>query len=492
MADIGNDISALRDRLQRAGQQHVLRFWDQLGADDRAALRAQIEQVALDRLPQLIDRYVRTKPTPDPHEFDRLEPAPYYPRDAADPEKPWDPEAARKAGLALLAAGRVAAVTVAGGQGTRLGYDGPKGCFPGGAVSQKPLFQMFAESLAAAGRVARQLGGPAIPWAIMTSPLNDAPTQAFFREHAFFGLAPEDVMFFQQGTLPSLELETGRLLLAEKGRIATNPDGHGGSIDALHKSGVLARLQERGVEQISYFHVDNPLVRTIDPVFLGLHASAPDSSGLMSSKMLAKANPEEKVGVFCARDGADGKGGRIMIVEYSDLPAELARQRMPDGSLRFIAASPGIHILSAAFVERLATDPGSALPLHRAEKKVPHIDLETGELIEPQGGAPNAVKLEKFVFDALSQAEQSLILETDRTEEFAPIKNARGADSVESSRLIQTERAARWLAARGVEIPRKPGGEPDCLLELRTERVWPELAQPDPPTRIEPGAAMVI
>src|SRR5690606_20190661 len=190
------------------------------------------------------------------------------------------------------AAGKVAAFTVAGGQGTRLGYDGPKGCFPGGAVSQKPLFQMFAEGIAAAGRVARQLGGPAIPWAIMTSPLNDEPTQAFFREHDFFGLSPDDVMFFQQGTLPSLDIETGRLLLAEKGQIATNPDGHGGSIDALHKSGVLTRLQERGVEHISYFHVDNPLVRVIDPVFLGLHTTADDSSGLMSSKMLPKANPQ--------------------------------------------------------------------------------------------------------------------------------------------------------------------------------------------------------
>lgn len=473
-----SDDGGLRVRLGRAGQEHVLRFWEELPADERASLRAQIEQIDLDRLPELVDRYVRSKPAPE--SLDRLEPAPFYPRDPGDPRRPWDGAGAREAGLGLMRAGKVAAFTVAGGQGTRLGYDGPKGCFPGGAVSQKPLFQVFAEGIAAAGRVA----GRAIPWAIMTSPQNDAATRAFFEEQRFFGLAPEDVLFFQQGTLPSLDIQTGRLLLAEKGRIATNPDGHGGSMDALHKSGALGRLRERGVEQISYFHVDNPLVCTVDPVFLGLHVGAPDSSGLMSSKMLPKANPEEKVGVLCARDG------RITVVEYSDMPPELARQRDPDGSLRFIAASPGIHIISAAFVERIASDRAFALPLHRAEKKVPHIDLETGEPVEPE--TPNAVKLEKFVFDALPLAEKSIILETDRIEEFAPIKNASGVDSILSSREIQTERAARWLESQGVRVPRRPDGKPDCTLELRAERRWPELDQPDPPARIEPGASMVI
>ena len=222
----------------------------------------------------------------------------------------------------------------------------------------------------------------------------------------------------------------------------------------------------------------------IDPVFLGLHASAQDSSAEMSSKMLPKAYPEEKVGVFCRQ------GDRLVMVEYSDLPEDLAAQRGADGSLRFLAGSPAIHTLGAEFVQRIASDPDFALPPHRAEKKVSHVDLETGEVIEP--AAPNAVKLEKFVFDALPLARSSIVLETDRTEEFAPIKNATGIDSVVSSREIQTERAARWLERAGVEVPRTDDGKPDCILELRPERLWPELDQPDPPARIERGAAMVI
>ncbi|MFG0283233.1 MAG: UTP--glucose-1-phosphate uridylyltransferase [Phycisphaerales bacterium JB039] len=468
----------LRSALERIEQEHLLHFWDELTAEQRSALRAQIEAIDLQALPGLIQRFVRSRPGEE--ELESLAPAPYYPVDPARPPRQWDAGAARAAGMRLLGEGKVGALTVAGGQGTRLGFDGPKGCFPGGAVSQKPLFAVFADAIAAAGRAC----GRPVPWAIMTSPLNDAETREFFGAQSYFGLDPEQVLFFQQGTMPSLEMGSGRMLLAEKWRIATNPDGHGGSIDALHRSGVLAKLRDRGVEHISYFQVDNPLVRAIDPVFLGLHATAADSSAEMSSKMLPKAYPEEKVGVFCKR------GDRLVMVEYSDLPEELATERDERGRLRFIAGSPAIHILGAEFVHQIASDPEFALPLHRAEKKVPFVDLDTAERVEPP--VANAVKLEKFVFDALPLARASIVLETDRTEEFAPIKNATGVDSVVSSREIQTERAARWLEARGVRVPRTPEGKPDCILELRPERLWPELSQPDPPARIEPGVAMVI
>lgn len=466
-------------RLKAADQGHVLRFFDQLDADARRRLVAQAEGIDLESLPRLVDEYVRRKPAfALPAD---VAPAPYYPADPESPTRRWDRDRFRAVGEELLRAGKVAAFTVAGGQGTRLGYDGPKGCFPAGAVTGKPLFEIFAEGLLAT----RRRYGSVVPWYIMTSPLNHAATEEYFAGRDFFGLGRENVMFFRQGVMPSLDLATGRMLLAARDEIATNPDGHGGSIRALQASGALTDMRKRGVEQISYFQVDNPIVRVVDPVFLGLHASAPDSSGEMSSKMIPKAYPEEKLGVFCAA------GGRIQVIEYSDLPMDLQRERLPGGGLRFLAGSIAVHAMSVEFVTRLNTDASFSLPYHRAEKKVAFLDLESGRIVEPD--KPNAVKLERFVFDALPLCRSSIVYETDRTEEFAPIKNAEGVDSPESSARIQTARAARWLEARGVAVPRKADGEPDCTIEISplTALEPAELKAKALPA-ISPGARMVF
>jgi UDP-N-acetylglucosamine/UDP-N-acetylgalactosamine diphosphorylase len=459
---------ALVAKLARIGQSHLLNFLDRLPGPSQASLLAQIESLDLEALPVLIERYVKRKPT-----FELpagIEPAPYFPKDATSKIRPWDRGKAKAAGEALLREGKVAAFVVAGGQGSRLGYDGPKGCYPAGAITRKPLFQIFAENLLAVGR---RYGRP-VPWCIMTSPLNHAATVSFFEAHRFFGLDRGQVMFFPQGVLPSLDIKTGQVLMTSPGEIATNPDGHGGSIKALHVSGALDDLRRRGVTQLSYFQVDNPLVRPVDPVFIGLHASSDESSGEMSSKMIPKAYAEEKMGLFCKVPSKDSaQGGRIEVIEYSDLPMDLQRQTLKDGSLRFLAGSIAVHIISVEFVQRLATDPAFDLPYHRAEKKIPCIDPATGAAITPT--ANNGVKLERFVFDALPMCKRSIVLETDRVEEFAPIKNASGVDSAESSAKLQTERAARWLESVGIAVPRTPPppasptgarGEPDCILEL--------------------------
>ena len=450
-------VDALRDALEAIDQGGVLAFFDRLTPTQQQSLVEQLAGLDLTAIPVLVDEYVTTKP--EPHLPADIQPAPYYPNDPAAGFRPWDRDHFRAVGESLLRAGKVACFTVAGGQGTRLGYDGPKGCYPAGAVTGKSLFQFFAEAIAKTGRKY----GKTPPWYIMTSPLNHDATVAFFEEHGFFGLARDAVSFFPQGVMPSFDIRTGRVLLADASTLATNPDGHGGSLKALRVSGALADMRRRGVEHISYFQVDNPIVRVADPVFLGLHAAGPDSSGEMSSKMLAKAYPEEKLGMFCVADG------KLQIIEYSDLPMDLQRERLPDGRLRFLAGSPAIHILSVAFVEKVTGDPRFALPYHRAEKKVPCIDPTSGEPITPD--APNAVKLERFVFDAVPLAERSIVYEADRVEEFAPIKNAEGVDSPRSSREIQTLRAARWLEAAGVHLPwRDPAAGvqrmPDCTIEL--------------------------
>ena len=319
----------------------------------------------------------------------------------------------------------------------------------------------------------------------MTSPLNHEPTIAYFKKNAFFGLAQRDVMFFPQAMMPSMDMTTGRMLLDQKGSLALNPDGHGGSLKALAASGALDDMARRGVEHISYTQIDNPLVRVIDPVFLGLHAFAPDSSGEMSSKMVTKAGPGEKVGVLCRADG------KTAIIEYSDMPEALSTETNPDGSLRFNAGSIAIHVMSVAFVRKLNAGGRFSLPYHRAEKKVAFVD-GAGQRVEPP--KPNAVKLETFVFDALRLAERSVVLETDRVDEFAPIKNASGVDSAESCREIQTRRAARWLMAAGCRLPCKADGSLDCVLELSPLRAMDgdEVKGGKFPAAIAPGASVAL
>lgn len=445
-------LEPLRSALAAIGQDHLLAFHDRLSPDQRAALLAEIQSVDLAGIPALVREYVHKRP--GVAEGLRIEPAPCYSRQQGG----LDVRSYFERGVQLVRAGRVAAFTVAGGQGSRLGFDGPKGCFPGGSVTGKPLFACLAEWILAAQR--RWCGpGVTIPWAIMTSPQNHAATVEFFRGNAFFGLAERDVLFFPQGVMPALDLASGRMLLADHHQLALAPDGHGGSIKALKVSGALDELRRRGVEHLSYTQIDNPLVRVIDPLFIGLHAAAPDSSGEMSSKMVPKAHAAEKVGVLCLVNG------KTAVIEYSDLPQELATRTDASGRLVFNAGSIAIHMLGVEFLERLnSAGSGVAMPYHRAEKKIPHVDLATGARVEPT--TPNAVKLETFVFDALPLARASIVLETDRVEEFAPIKNATGVDSVESCRQIQTARACRWLERAGVKIPYAADGRPDCVVEL--------------------------
>ncbi len=454
------DTHALARRLRALGQDHVLNLESTLTPDRRATLWSQLASLDLAALPSLIDRYVKSKPTAAI--AGTIEPVAAYALHPSAASPAWDRPSYTSRGIDLLRSGKVAAFTVAGGQGSRLGFEGPKGCYPGGSVTGKPLFACLAEWIIAAQR--RWCApGAAIPWYIMTSPANHAATTAFFEEHRFFGLRRENVMFFPQGVAPALEIGTGRLLMASPCELSLAPDGHGGSLKALLASGAIADMRRRGIEHISYTQIDNPLVKVMDPLFLGLHAFAPDSSAEMSTKIVAKAHAHEKVGLLC-RVGRGGGEERTAVIEYSDLPAELATATNPDGSLRYNAGNIAIHIISVAFIERLFA-PGSstAMPWHRADKKIACIDPATGSRIEP--AAPNAVKLEMFVFDALPLCRQSLVLETDR-EEFAPIKNATGPDSVETCRDIQTARAARWLIASGHAVPARPDGSPDCTLEL--------------------------
>ncbi len=424
----------LRSSFEAVGQGHVLAFWSSLSEGDREALLGDLERVSVRQIPGLVELLSASQH--DGIDNTKIESAVVVPRDAVTSD-------IADRGRALLSAGKVAAFTVAGGQGTRLGFDGPKGAFEISPVRGKPMFQLFAESI----RASEVRYDTAIPWYVMTSPANDAETRAFFEARSFFGLDSDRVRFFQQGVMPAFDVD-GKMMLDQKHRVALSPDGHGGSLLAMATTGTLADMAERGIEIISYFQVDNPLVSVLDPAFIGLH----DERGSeMSSKALPKADDLERVGNFVMTDG------RMKVIEYSDFPDDLAHARSTDGSRRFDAANIAIHLLSRSFVERLTVDPAAfALPWHLAHKKVPHVDLASGQRIEPD--APNATKFEAFVFDALPLARNPIILETSRSEEFSPVKNPTGVDSVESAQRDMIRRTGRWLAAAGVNVPRD-GGE---------------------------------
>lgn len=448
----------LVQKLTAVNQQHLFQFYGQLTSAQQVAFDQQLASLDWTLIHQLVETVVK-----HPEKFalpHNVQPAPYYEHRPSDPAKKEKLCQAFARGEELLRTGKVAAFVVAGGQGTRLGWDAPKGTFPATPIKRKPLFQCFAEYLLAMGRRC----GRDIPLYVMTSPLNDAPTRAYWKEHHNFCIKAENLMFFPQDSLPAVSID-GKVLLEQKDSLALSPNGHGGSLLALFKSGAIADMARRGITQISYFQVDNPVVRCVDPLFLGLH----DLDGAqMSSKMLHKVAPKEKLGNFCLIDG------KVSIIEYSDLPDELAEQRLPNGDLRFRAGSIALHAIRRDFVEEL-NGHGFTLPYHRAEKKVPYIDPATGQTVKPHH--PNAVKMETLVFDALPLARTSIIYETDRVDDFAPIKNPEGVDSAVSSRQITSLRNALWLKAAGIAVPMKPatgahgevsvdGQIADCTLEI--------------------------
>ncbi len=441
--------STLIESFQRAGQGQVFAFFQKLDAAAQQRLLSEAAEIDLDEI-ALLNKTLVAKNAAAGVNLDGLAPAPYellpvHGGNAAE----W--AAAKAAGETALRAGRVAAFTVAGGQGTRLGYDGPKGTYPVSPVKKKTLFQVFAEKIRAAGL---RYGKP-IHWFIMTSHQNHVATETYFKENNFLGLAHTHVHFFRQGRMPAVDFN-GKILLETTSSLAMSPDGHGGSLRALDRSGALDLMQREGIDTISYFQVDNPLIRVIDPAFIGYHLLR--KSG-MSSKTVTKAYAEEKVGHFCIQNG------KTIVVEYSDLPMAYQKEIDPaSGQLRYIAGSIAIHILDREFIRRMASGgEGVALPFHRADKKIPTIDA-AGQPVKPEKA--NGIKFEMFVFDALPFAQNPLVIETLRANDFSPVKNAEGVDSPKTCREDQLRQFARWANANGAALSTDASGLPAVAFEV--------------------------
>jgi UDP-N-acetylglucosamine/UDP-N-acetylgalactosamine diphosphorylase len=441
----------LHDLLSRYRQQHLLRWWNELDPAAQARLESEIDSIPFARVTDLVERLVKHE-VPAIPPLERVRPVEVQRLPRTDGERVARRHVSER-GAEALADGEVAVVVVAGGQGTRLGFEGPKGTFPIGPVSAASLFQIHAEKILALSK----RHGRVIPFYVMTSPDNHEATQAYLAENQSFGL--EHVRLFVQGQMPAVDRQTGEILMSEKGRIALSPDGHGGTLPALAAPGpdgqpsCLDEMRERGIRTIFYFQVDNPLVQIAEPAFIGMHRQA---DAEISFKVVEKVRPEEKLGVVVEVDG------KPQVIEYSDLPAELAERREPDGSLQFWAGSIAVHIFERAFIERIVAG-GASLPFHRALKKVPYVD-KSGTVVEPS--EPNAVKFETFIFDALPLAQRWAVIETDRAVEFEPLKNATGAESPASVRQRMSDLFGTWLETAGAQVPRRPDGSVPFGIEI--------------------------
>jgi UDP-N-acetylglucosamine/UDP-N-acetylgalactosamine diphosphorylase len=419
--------------LTAANQTHVLRFWDNLDDSGRLRLINQLESIDFDLLGKLI---AGADEKPDFAAMAaRALPPPAVRIDGTGAA--WSPTDARRAGEQALASGRVGTVIVAGGQGTRLGFDSPKGMYPIGPLSGRTLFEFFADSLLALSAKY----SVRIPLYLMTSPLTHDETVAYWKRNDYLGLAAEDVIIFCQGTMPAIDAVTGKLLLASKDSLSLSPDGHGGTVRALQVSGCFDDAQNRGVDLLSYIQVDNPLVSLCDVDFIGHHLM---SGSEMTTQVVRKRYAEEKVGNVVMADGA------LRIIEYSDLPEEAAQRRDEQGGLKLWAGNIAVHMFDVPFLRRVSSSV-DALPFHRARKITPYID-DQGESIKPDSA--NSIKFERFIFDLLPAAENAFVVEADASEAFAPVKNADGAahDTPSQARSAICRLHRKWLREVGVEI----------------------------------------
>lgn len=390
--------------LNKYNQNHLLCGISSLPENTKSEYINTLHKVDYELLSRLYTQ-IKTKPAVD---IDSVEPAASTALSSLPGQKKAELE---KRGIKIIKDGKCAAVTMAGGQGTRLGYPGPKGCIDIGIG--KSLFALQSERLLSlSGRA-----GAVIPWYIMTSPENNAETISFFNANKNFGYPSDKLFFFVQGTLPMLD-KSGKILLSAPGKIAMGPDGNGGVFKALAASGALSDIENRGVGYVFFCGIDNALVKMCDPVFLGFA----EQSGLpCASKSVLKRSPEENVGVFCRIKGRPG------IIEYSELPQKLRYMLGEDGSLLYGDSNIVAHIIKTDALKKICE---SGLPYHAAFKKAPFLN-ENGEYINPD--LPNAYKFETFIFDAFSLLPDMAILRVEREKEFAPVKNSSGSDSPETA-----------------------------------------------------------
>ena len=409
MEDLEERKESIMKTLRKYSQEHLLNGFDKLEEPKQKQLLDQIESTDFELINSLYNHTKEDVKIPE----SQIAPIEYLDKDKLNGYYKDFQETGEKA----IREGKLAAVTMAGGQGTRLGHNGPKGTFDIGLDSHKSLFELLSDSLKEQGKKYDVI----IPWFIMTSKENNDATIEFFAKHRYFGREKDkNIFFFEQGELPMVDTE-GKILIGENGLIKEAADGHGGIYEALVKNGMTKKMRELGVEWIFIGGVDNCLVKMVDPLLMGIaiqkHVTA-------AGKSVVKASPQEKVGVFCR------KNGRPSVVEYTEIPEDMAKATDERGELIYGESHILCNLFNIDAVERMGSKP---LPYHTAFKKATYID-KNGNKVVPDG--PNAYKFEAFLFDAFGELDDMAILRVKREEEFAPVKNASGVDSPETAREL--------------------------------------------------------
>lgn len=401
----------IKNQLKKYGQEHLLDHYETLDETHKKELLEQIENIDFELIQYI---YQNTK-RKEKRENDKITPMEYLDKYKLNDDYKYYENIGKKA----IKEGKLAAVTMAGGQGTRLGHKGPKGTFDIGLNSHKSLFELLCDSLKEEGKKYNVI----IPWFIMTSKENHQETIAFFEKNKYFGYQKDkNLFFFQQGELPMVDTE-GKILIGENGLIKQAADGHGGIYEALVKNKMTEKMKQMGKEWVFIGGVDNCLVKMVDPVLMGI---AIDKKVTVACKSAVKANPHEKVGVFCRRNGKPN------VIEYSEITEEMAEATDENGELLYGESHLLCNLFSVEAVERMGANP---LPYHVAYKKATYLDKD-GKLVVPD--SPNAYKFEAFLFDAFGEVDDMAILRVKREEEFAPVKNAdtAGVDCPKTAREL--------------------------------------------------------
>ena len=399
--------------LKKYGQEQLLQGYNrQPGEKEKEEFLNDLLTIDFAQIEKL---YEASKKTKDFSES-KIEPIDFVDKSKLSKE---EYEKYEKIGTEKIKKGKLAVVTMAGGQGTRLGHTGPKGTYDLGLASHKSIFEILTDTLLDA----RKKYGVDIPWYIMTSEENNEATVNFFKKHNFFGYPESAVTFFKQGKLPMLSTD-GKVLLNEDGKIKEAADGHGGIFQSMLKDGVIYDMKSRGIEWVFIGGVDNVLVNMVDAILIGL---AEDKHVLAAGKSIVKAGPKEKVGVFCKRNS------KPSVIEYSEISEEMASETTPNGELKYGES----HILCNLFnIKAIENISKMDLPYHVAFKKAKYLDKD-GNIVSPE--SPNAYKFESFLFDAFESLDDMAILRVRREDEFAPVKNAEGVDSPETARKLYTD-----------------------------------------------------
>ncbi|CAK1554279.1 unnamed protein product [Leptosia nina] len=405
----------LKNYVRSHGQEQLIKYWQELGDNERAKLAGEIRKLDLAEMNETFQRANDTSKLISEKLDEDLKPIPQTHYEAVPDLTDDKIKEYESIGLEEISKGNVGVLLLAGGQATRLGFGHPKGMYDVGLPSHKTLFQIQAERILRLQTLAEEKTGKAgnITWYIMTSEHTKSPTAKYFKDHGYFGLNEGNIVYFEQGTLPCFDFE-GKIILDEKFHIASAPDGNGGLYRALKTQGILDDIKKRGIQHLHGHSVDNILTKVADPVFIGYCKS---KNADCAAKVVQKSSPSEAVGVVCRVNG------HYKVVEYSELTDEAAVRRNPDGRLTFSAGNICNHYFSADFLHKIA-DFERKLKLHVAKKKIPYIN-EDGVKVKPS--EPNGIKMEKFIFDVFEFAENFICLEVARDVEFSALKNADAA-----------------------------------------------------------------